>query len=287
MRLEAVSGFPQRGSPGLFWLGQAGFWIETGAHRVLIDPYLSDSLAMKYAGAKNDHKRMAAPPILVEDLPRPDLVLVTHAHTDHMDPGTLAPLAARFPDLAFVVPAARASVARERIGEGANLVPVDAGEVFEPLPGLELTVFPAAHEALERDEAGRHVFLGYGIASGRLRIYHSGDSIPFEGLDAALAAFAPDIALLPVNGRDARRLAAGIPGNFHLDEAVALARHTPYLVPHHFGMFAFNTLDPQKIDAAARVTPRPAIVKPALGKTLRIVPGHEGARHGSEGIPHG
>jgi len=276
MRLEPDPGWPAPGTPGLFWLGQAGFWIETGRHRILIDPYLSDSLARKYAGRKHPHERMMPPPVTVEALPRPDIVLVTHAHTDHMDPGTLGPLHDRFPDLPFVVPAAREAVARERIGAAARLVPVDASDVSQPLPGLTLTVFPAAHEALERDDAGRHVFLGYGIASSGLRLYHSGDCVPFAGLAERIREFDPQILLLPVNGRDAQRLADGIPGNFTLDEALALARGYPCLVPHHFGMFDFNTVDPAAIDAAARASGPPQLSRPEAGIGLRIVEPAEG-----------
>lgn len=275
MRIERQPGFPAPGRPGLFWLGQAGFWIETGRHRILIDPYLSDSLAIKYAGKANDHRRMMPPPIAVEALPRPDLVLVTHAHTDHMDPDTLRPLAARFPDLPFVVPAARMDVARERIGLSAKLVGVDAGETLDPLEGVTVTVFPAAHETLERDREGRHLFLGYGIHAGGFRLYHSGDTIPFDGLAEAVRGFRPEIALLPVNGRDAARLAAGIPGNLTLAEAVELATAAgvAYLVPHHFGLFAFNTADEAAIDALALASSGPKIVKPAAGETLALFEG--------------
>jgi L-ascorbate metabolism protein UlaG (beta-lactamase superfamily) len=57
-------------------------------------------------------------PVTPEAPPRPDIVLVTHAHTDHTDPDTLGVLHRRFPDFPFVVPAARVDMARSRIGEG-------------------------------------------------------------------------------------------------------------------------------------------------------------------------
>ena len=52
----------------LYWLGQAGFLIDTGSKRLLIDPYLSDSLAEKYRDRGFSHERMIAPPIAIADL---------------------------------------------------------------------------------------------------------------------------------------------------------------------------------------------------------------------------
>lgn len=272
MRIERASGFPEKGRTAILWLGQAGFWIETGQLSVLIDPYLSDSLARKYQGKPNDHRRMMPAPVEPDGLPRPDLVLLTHAHTDHMDPDTLAPLARRFPDVPFVVPRSKMSIARERIGGEAQLFGMDAGETLQPFPNLSITAFAAAHETLDKDDAGQHVFLGYGIATPAFRLYHSGDTIPFDGLSELVGAFQPDVALLPVNGRDARRLAAGIPGNLTLTEAVTLCREAaiPYLVPHHFGMFAFNTIDPEEIDAAARAAQDIRIERPQVGEMIML-----------------
>jgi L-ascorbate metabolism protein UlaG (beta-lactamase superfamily) len=276
LRLEPAEGlFRPEGddAPSIGWLGQAGFWIDTGAHRVLIDPYLSDSLARKYAGTRRAHTRMIAPPATPDTLPRPDLVLVTHAHTDHLDPDTLGPLAARFPDLPFVVPRAEMAAARARIGPDAQLTGVGAGEVLTPLPGLVLTVTPAAHEARERDASGDDRFIGYCLATQGLRLAHPGDTLVIPELTDALAAFAPEVALFPVNGRDAARTADGIIGNMNLAEAVALAREVgaEALVPHHWGLFDFNTIDPARIDHAAAETERPAIHRPAPGARLRVV----------------
>ena len=92
-----VSRPPARSDARLYWLGQAGFVIEIGGRRIVIDPYLSDTLAAKYAqhaAIRTERMSPAArrPP---DELGALDLVLCTHHHTDHMDPGTLAPLARR------------------------------------------------------------------------------------------------------------------------------------------------------------------------------------------------
>ena len=93
-----------------------------------------------------------------------------------------------------------------------------------------------------------------------------------DGLLPAVAALRPDVALLPVNGRDAQRLSEGIPGNFTLEEAVFLAQQAGvgFLIPHHFGMFSFNTCDPAEIDRFAKATSRPTILRPLAGEMLRI-----------------
>ena len=79
----------------LHWLGQAGFVIAWDDRRLMIDPYLSDALALKYAGTRFPHQRMMPPPVTAEQIDCLDLVLCTHAHSDHMDPGLLPGLLKR------------------------------------------------------------------------------------------------------------------------------------------------------------------------------------------------
>ncbi|GGE11629.1 MBL fold metallo-hydrolase [Aureimonas endophytica] len=260
----------------LHWLGQAGFLIQAGRHRLLIDPYLSDTLAEKYRGRATPHERLMPAPIEPEALGAVDLVIVTHHHTDHMDPGTLAPLAARLPGLRFVVPKASAAEAMRRAGVSPErLIAMEAGEKTEPLPGLVVTATRAAHETLERDAEGHHRFLGYGLsfahpARAPLTLFHSGDTVPFPGQVEEVRALRADLALLPVNGRSAALAAQGIAGNLTLDEALALtgAVGIPAMIAHHHGLFAFNTRSLPEIEAKA--------AEPGLG--ARLVP----ARIGSE-----
>lgn len=248
---DRLAAGPGRGV-SLYWLGQAGFVIDAHRRRYVIDPYLSDSLARKYRGTAFSHERLTPAPITPTELGHADLVLCTHHHTDHMDGETLRMLAERLTALKFVVPAAARNLAMERIGiDSDRLIEVDAGE-RRGLEGIELHVLRAAHETLERDENGHHRFLGYGLDFGDVRIFHSGDTIPFDGQDQEISAFAPDLALLPVNGRSEVMKTAGFAGNLTLSEAVALCGRCsiPSMIAHHYGMFSFNTIAQADIDAA-------------------------------------
>ncbi|MGV3553312.1 MBL fold metallo-hydrolase [Rhizobium sp.] len=238
----------------LFWLGQAGFVIDIAGRRIVIDPYLSDSLGEKYRGTPREHIRMMPPPIEPGAIAHIDLVCCTHAHTDHMDPGTLPALLAANPTAKLLAPRAMREQAIQRSGGAeARLVLVDAGEAIDLGRGLSVTATRAAHETLETDAEGHHRFLGYCFGTNDLALWHSGDCIPFDGLVAEVRKLKPQVALLPVNGRQPELSLNGVPGNFTLVEAVDVARaiRAETLVAHHYGLFDFNTIDPSEIDGMA------------------------------------
>ncbi len=240
-------------APSLYWLGQAGFVLTTANWRLLIDPYLSDSLARKYAGKPLTHFRLMEAPIRPEDLSRLDFVLCTHRHGDHMDPDTIRCLAERHLECRFVVPAPERDYALTLGISPDRLLAAISEEQITLAADLTLLPIPAAHEEFKQDVLGHHHFLGFMLSAAHHRIYHSGDSIPFAGLADRLRELGCEVALLPVNGRDAFRKSQGIPGNFTLEEAVALCRKADIktMVAHHFGMFDFNTVAPESIDEAA------------------------------------
>ena len=262
---------PPPGAVQLFWLGQAGFVIESHDQRWLIDPYLSDSLARKYRGAQFDHVRMMPAPIAPTELPHIDTVLCTHRHTDHMDPDTLQPLAAAQPNLRFVVPAASRDEALKRCGvTHERLILAHVGHMIDLAGPATVEPVASAHESFSIDSAGDHEWLGYIVTIAGIRIYHSGDGIPYDGLYELLRERNVDVALLPVNGRDEVRKTASIPGNFTLDETIELCARAgiPHMVAHHYGLFAFNTIAATEIDRCAANTTAVQITRARLDKVL-------------------
>lgn len=259
-------------APVIAWLGQAGVLLRCNAGMLAIDPYLSDSLAAKYRGARFPHVRMMPPPFAPEELTGLDVVFCTHSHTDHMDPGTLGPLALVNAGCRFVVPLSGRATAEARGVPPERLIAADAGVAGTAGP-VSWHALASAHEQLKTDAAGRQMFLGYVIELEGLRIYHSGDCVPYPGLADELARHRVDVAILPVNGRDMRRSAAGIPGNFTFAEAVDLCRSAGIhaMMACHFGMFDFNTVSEAWLDEQiAGLAGPPQCVRPDVTTVFEL-----------------
>jgi L-ascorbate metabolism protein UlaG (beta-lactamase superfamily) len=230
----------------LWWLGQSGFLIQWRARHLLLDPYLSDSLTIKYAHTDKPHIRMTELVIDPARLNFIDVVTSSHNHTDHLDAQTLLPLIKANPRMRLVIPEANRRFVADRLQMDADFpLGLNDGESVQ-LSGFNISGVPAAHETVERDEAGRCRCLSYVIQCGPWTVYHSGDTMWFEGMDKILKPFAVDVALLPINGRAPERR---VPGNLSAEESVRLAKSigAKIVIPHHYDMFTFNTANPQEV----------------------------------------
>jgi len=227
----------------LWWLGQSGFLIKWGHQYCLTDPYLSDSLTIKYAQTDKQHIRMTELVIDPAKLDFVDVVTSSHNHTDHLDAETLLPMIQANPKLKLIIPEANRKFVTERLQMDPDFpIGLDNG-LSTTVGGFKITGLPAAHEEIERDENGRLKHMSYLIQFGNWTVYHSGDTLVYDGMAAALKPYSVDVALLPINGRSAERRVAG---NMNAEEAVHLAKQieAKLVIPHHFNMFTFNTADP-------------------------------------------
>jgi len=231
----------------LWWFGQSGFLLQYKGAYVLFDPYLSDSLTEKYAQTDKPHTRMTELVVSPHELGFVDVITSTHNHTDHLDATTLGAILGEL-TTAFVVPEANRAFIRERIGDVAvEMLGLNDGE-SKTVGAFTFHALASAHNELKTDEMGRHHFLGYVVQFGPYCVYHSGDTLLYEGLIEKLRPFNVDVALLPINGnRPERRVA----GNMNGREAAYCAYEigAKWVIPHHFEMFEFNTTPPDEFIA--------------------------------------
>ena len=251
------------GHCALWWLGQHSFIVKLGTTVVYLDVFLSIH-----------HGRQVAPLLTPAQAINADLILGTHDHIDHIDRPSWPGLAQASPQALFVVP----ELLRNRVTSELNLPPnrvagLDLGLTIK-FKNVTVTAIPAAHELLDRDEAtGLHPYLGYIVEGHGFRLYHSGDCCVYEGQHALLRSKPCHLFLLPINGRDARRLSTNCIGNMTYQEAADLAGdlHPGVVIPAHYEMFARNAANVQEfVDYVQVKYPRQRVVVPAHGERVML-----------------
>jgi L-ascorbate metabolism protein UlaG (beta-lactamase superfamily) len=243
--LQVQNGF------NLWWLGQSGYLLQWQGKRLLLDPYLSDSLTEKYAATDKPHVRMSERVISPELLKNILIVSSSHNHTDHLDKETLVPVLKNNPGITMIIPEANRDFVAGRLGCSRDFpVGLNDNESVS-IDGFRFHGIPAKHNELERDAAGNCKYMGYVIGFGKYHIYHSGDTLLFDGMEELLKPFHLDLALLPINGNKPERKVAG---NLDCQEAVTLAKaiSAELIIPGHYDMFEFNTADPQDFAREAK-----------------------------------
>jgi L-ascorbate metabolism protein UlaG (beta-lactamase superfamily) len=232
----------------LTFLGQAGFWFDVHGYQFLVDPYLSNLVEEKYG---TEYKRKVAPPVSLENLKNVQSVFVTHAHDDHCDVNTLGALLKLNSRLQVIAPAVCHSALRAVGFESAQIR--EASEQFEKFSNdVEVKAVPAAHLQVTRDSGKCLEAVGYLFRCAGITIYHSGDSIPHESIQAALPN-ALDLALLPINERNYFREKRGIVGNMTIREALEWVEvlGVKRWIPIHWDMFENNSVFQEELDHVA------------------------------------
>ena len=199
------------------FVGHATVLVELDGVRILTDPLLRRHVA---------HLRRVVP-LQLDDLVRPDAVLVSHAHYDHLDVRSLRKLDRS----ALVVVPRGLGAALGKLGFG-RVAEMDVGDEID-LRGVTVRATPADHDS-ERMFGVRTEALGYAVLGSR-RLFFAGDTDLFLELDGLVDDL--DVALLPIWG-----WGASLGRGRHLDperaaEAARLLRPR-VVVPIHWGTYA-------------------------------------------------
>ncbi len=222
--------FPKliRGQVAITWIGHASFLVQFTNLNVLIDPNFANWLFLL--------KRIRRSGLKIQDLPRIDLVLLTHAHFDHFHKPTLRRLP--HPKIG-VMPRGVGDLAHD-LGF-ARIIELDWWESFSQRD-WKVTFTPSQHWGARTLADHHRGYGGFVLEHQGRKIYHAGDSAYFDGFKEISKRLAPEIALLPIGAyhpESFRRVHMGP------DEAVKAFKElgARWLVPMHYGTFKLSFED--------------------------------------------
>jgi L-ascorbate metabolism protein UlaG (beta-lactamase superfamily) len=169
---------------GVTWLGHAGFLVQLEGCNILIDP--------NWALWHGPVKRVRHPSLYAHDLPPIDLVLVTHAHFDHLHLPSLKRIAEGQP---IIVPRGCGDIVKRL--DFSRVTELDTWQTAG-FRDLTITLTPAKHWGARVIHDTHRQFGGYLMGSQERTVFHCGDSAIFDGFKEIGNRAAIDLALMPI-----------------------------------------------------------------------------------------
>lgn len=198
------------------WLGQAGLLFETNNKKIIVDPYLSNSVA------KIQPQNYRRQPIDERFLKiKPDIIIITHNHTDHLDKETLCHYLNEESEITVLAPSGSWQEIRKFGGLKNNYVLFNSGTAWTE----NFAIFRAV-KAEHSDEYA----IGAIIQAENKNYYITGDTLYNERVFESLPDLPIEVLILPING-------VGNNMNALDGESFAKRINAEYTIPVHFGMF--------------------------------------------------
>ena len=221
------------GEMGVTFIGHASFFLQVGGENVLVDPNFARWLFVL--------KRLRKPGVMLRDLPPIDLVLITHAHFDHLHR-----------------PSLRALVQHTKRWRGSAPTIVVPEHVFDLVSDLgfrdvvelnwwssyrhrnvTITHVPSRHWGARILRDAHRGYGGYVLRDGKHSVYHAGDTAYFSGFREIGTRLAPQLALLPIGAYNPPSFR-----NVHTSPADATRAfvdlNARWMVPMHYGTFRLS-----------------------------------------------
>lgn len=254
------------GGLGVTFIGHAAFFVQMGGQSILIDPNFARWLFLL--------KRVRKPGLRIDDLPPIDMVLVTHAHFDHLHR-----------------PSLRAIVNHNRRLTGRAPILVVPHHVFDLVSdlgfdeiveldwwnhyrhdGITVTHVPSRHWGARILKDSHRGYGGYVLQSENHSVYHAGDTAYFSGFREIGRRLSPEVALLPIGAYNPETFRTVHTSPEDATRAF-LDLNARWMVPMHYGSFRLShePIDEplQLLDSEAKkagVTDRVIVLEEGLTK---------------------
>jgi L-ascorbate metabolism protein UlaG (beta-lactamase superfamily) len=221
------------GELGVTFIGHSSFFVQMGGQSVMIDPNFARWLFVL--------KRLRRPGLRVRDLPAIDLVLVTHAHFDHLHRPSLRAivqnnLRTRGTAPAIIIPSHVTDLVSD-LGF-SEIIELDWWNSSHR-GNLSVTHVPSRHWGARILKDSHRGYGGYVLRAGKHSVYHAGDTAYFAGFREIGRRLSPELALLPIGAYNPATFR-----NVHTNPADAtrafLDLSARWMVPMHYGTFRLS-----------------------------------------------
>ncbi len=214
----------------LAWLGHATVLINFYGTWLLTDPALRARVGVRAGVVTLGPRRLIEPALSVRELPRLDAVLISHAHMDHCDAGTLRRLDKNV---------------RAVVQQGNGDLVRRFSRVDELAWGEQTEIDGTRIEAIEVNHWGARTLTDKGRGYGGFLVEKNGRAIVFGGDTAYTKAFSQlrrrrtkiDLAILPIGAYDPYIYVHANP-----EQSWTMARemNATYLLPMHHSTFKLS-----------------------------------------------
>ncbi len=215
---------------GVTFIGHSSFLLQLGGRSVLVDPVFAKHLILL--------RRQRRPGLRINEMPAIDVVLLTHAHMDHLNIASLRRVVRSAQMLGKKAPDVVVPWGVEDLVAGLGFSRVHGMKWWEKLEvrGLSVTLTPCKHWGARMFNDTHRGYGGYVIEAAGHSIYHSGDTAYFPGFTEIGQRLHPHVALLPIGAYypDSYRTVHTSP-----EEAIRafVEVGAEWMVPMHFGTF--------------------------------------------------
>jgi L-ascorbate metabolism protein UlaG (beta-lactamase superfamily) len=184
--------WPDRGLHAA-WLGHSTVLIKIDGTTILTDPVFSDRAGLNLGPVTLGLKRLTAPALEFSELPKIDLILLSHAHMDHLDVPSLRALESR---RTAVITASQTSDL-VRVNRYRSVEEVAWGQRARA-GTAEVRAFQVNHWGARMRTDTYRGYNGYLIEAGRYRVLFAGDTAITSAFETLKSSRAVDLAIMPI-----------------------------------------------------------------------------------------
>jgi L-ascorbate metabolism protein UlaG (beta-lactamase superfamily) len=248
------------------WLGHSTVLLNFYGVTILTDPVLGRRAGADTCFGTVGAKRLIAPALTARQLPPIDLVLLSHAHMDHLDPVTLRSLAGR--PCAVTAHATGDLLQETKLKEPKALAWGDKARIATAHGEVGIQAFEVNHWGARWKYDRYRGYNGYVIEREGKKIIFGGDTALSESFRGLRSQGPYEMAMMPIGA-----YRPWVNSHCTPEQAVRMANDAgaKYFFPIHFKTFAFGregTIEPMERLQAAIETERIAVRE--VGQTFRL-----------------